>query len=74
MQSIVERLVGARLPVHVVTAAEGDATAAPPSPASRPAARVTPTSGDRGQAALEHETVRHLLEVFPVEKTTIEEE
>jgi hypothetical protein len=39
-----------------------------------PAAAPAAVSGERTSEALEHETVRHLLDVFPVEKTTIQDE
>ena len=70
VQGIVEKLTGAKLPVHVVFSDGADAPAAPPPPATpRPQA-----GGERKTAALEHETVRHLLDVFPVEKTTVQDE
>ncbi len=70
VQTLVERLTGAHLPVHVVTA--GDGEAAEPPPPDTAAAR--PASAASSAAALEHETVQHLLEVFPVEKTTVQDE
>jgi len=70
VQGIVEKLTGATLPVNVVFS-DGTAVAAAPPP---PAAPRTPPSGERKAAALEHETVRHLLDVFPVEKTTVQDE
>jgi DNA polymerase III subunit gamma/tau len=66
VQGIVEKVTGEKLPVNIVFT-----DAAPPAPA---AAAPAPVSGERKAAALEHETVRHLLEVFPVEKTTVQEE
>jgi DNA polymerase-3 subunit gamma/tau len=69
VQSIVEKVTGEKLPVHIVFT---DATPAAPTPPA--AAAPAPGSGERKAAALEHETVRHLLEVFPVEKTTVQEE
>jgi DNA polymerase-3 subunit gamma/tau len=73
VQGIVEKVTGAKLPVHVVFtdgAATAPAASAPVPPAAAPAA----VSGERTSEALEHETVRHLLDVFPVEKTTIQDE
>jgi len=71
VQSIVERLTGARLPVQVAFTDAAAAEAAPAAPA--PSAPVTPTAEGR-TAALENETVRTLLEVFPVEKTSVDSE
>jgi hypothetical protein len=33
-----------------------------------------PVSGDRKETAMQNPTVQHLLEVFPVEKTTVQDE
>jgi DNA polymerase III subunit gamma/tau len=72
LQGIVEQVAGAKLPVHIVFT---DASAAPaPAPADPVAPTATPVSGDRQKSALEHDTVRTLLEVFPVEKTTVQGE
>jgi DNA polymerase III subunit gamma/tau len=70
VQGIVEKVTGQKLPVNIVFTDAASAAPAPPPPAAAPA----PVSGERKAAALEHETVRHLLEVFPVEKTTVQEE
>jgi hypothetical protein len=67
LQSIAERLTGEKLPVDVVFTSA--AAAEPTAPVAGP-----PAGPDRRTAALEHETVRHLLEIFPVEKTTVREE
>ena len=69
MQGIVERITGEKLPVHIVFT--DASTAASPAP---PPVAPAPLTGERKAAALEHETVRHLLEVFPVEKTTVQDE
>jgi DNA polymerase-3 subunit gamma/tau len=71
VQGIVEKVTGEKLPVNIVFTDAASAAPAPPAPA---AAAPAPVSGERKAAALEHETVRHLLEVFPVEKTTVQEE
>jgi hypothetical protein len=72
VQGIVERVAGARLPVKIVfTAAEAPAGPAPAAPAS---SKPASPGGERQKSALEHDTVRHLLEVFPVEKTTVQGE
>ncbi|MCC7031582.1 MAG: DNA polymerase III subunit gamma/tau [Acidobacteria bacterium] len=69
LQDVVEQIAGARLPLRIVFT---DAPAAtPPAPAEP---RATPVSGERQQSALEHDTVRTLLDVFPVEKTTVQGE
>jgi hypothetical protein len=70
LQGIVESLAGARLPVHIVFT---DASAAP-APVESIVPKATPVPGDRQKTALEHDTVRTLLEVFPVEKTTVQGE
>ncbi|MCC7179556.1 MAG: DNA polymerase III subunit gamma/tau [Acidobacteria bacterium] len=72
LQGIVEEVAGARLPVHIVFT---DASAAPaPAPSDPVAPKAAPVSGDRQKSALEHDTVRTLLEVFPVEKTSVQGE
>jgi DNA polymerase-3 subunit gamma/tau len=71
VQELVERLTGQRLPV---TVAFTDAGAIAPLPVPAVAAVPGPASDDRKTAALEHETVRHLLDMFPVEKTSVREE
>ena len=73
VQGIVERVTGQKLPVNIVFTDASGAAPAQPAPATQ-AAAPAPVSGERKSAALEHETVRHLLEVFPVEKTTVQEE
>ncbi|MGE0459853.1 MAG: DNA polymerase III subunit gamma/tau [Vicinamibacterales bacterium] len=72
LQGIVDEVAGARLPVQIVFTDASDAPA--PAPADPVAPRATPVSGDRQKSALEHDTVRTLLEVFPVEKTTVQGE
>ncbi len=72
LQSIVESVAGRKLPV---TIAFTDAAAPAAAPAAEPAPlKADPAVPDEGrrQTALEDETVRTLLEVFPVEKTTVE--
>jgi hypothetical protein len=72
VQEMVEKVTGQTLPVRVVFT---DAAGAAPSPAGTPAPVArTDDAGDRKSAALAHETVRHLLDVFPVEKTTVQDE
>ncbi len=72
VQSVVEKVTGAALPVRV---AFTDGSAPPaPAPLPVPQAAAAAVSEGRKSSALEHETVRHLLDVFPVEKTTVQEE
>ena len=72
VQSIIEKVVGQKLPVHIVFTDAGAGAAAPKPAVAAPgkpaAAAANPSS------ALEHDTVKHLLEVFPVEKTTVQGE
>jgi hypothetical protein len=76
VQSIIEKVVGHKLPVHIVFtdagAAPKPAAAAPGNPAAAPGKPAATDSHQR--SALEHDTVKHLLEVFPVEKTTVQGE
>ena len=77
VQDLVERLTGRRLPVTVVVA---DAVAvASPMPAASPAmgsgagtAEAAAAPGASGVSPLEHDTVKSILEMFPVEKTRID--
>jgi DNA polymerase III subunit gamma/tau len=74
VQGVIEKLTGRKLAVHVVFT---DATSAPVPPvaATVAAAAPAPVSPAAGSASpLDHATVRTLLEVFPVEKTTIRQE
>ena len=72
VQGIIEKVTGEKLPVHIVFT---DAAGRRRRTAARgPGGRARARSGERKAAALEHETVRHLLEVFPVEKTTVQDE
>jgi DNA polymerase-3 subunit gamma/tau len=68
LATIVERIAGRKLPVTI--GFTDAAIAPPPVAAAGPAAALSPE--ERQQRALQHETVRGLLEVFPVEKTTVE--
>ena len=69
LQSIVETVAGRPLPVAIAVseAPAPTSTSAAPAPA-----RAAAPDDQRRQKAMEHETVRTLLEVFPVEKTSIE--
>ncbi len=73
VQSVIEKVVGQKLPVHIVftdAGAGARGAAAAPKPAAAAPAKPAAT-GTNQSSALEHDTVKHLLEVFPVEKTTI---
>ncbi len=72
VQGVIEKVAGARLPVHIVFT-DGTATPAPASTAVPVSPVAKPAGAASASAAMEHETVRHLLDVFPVEKTTVQE-
>ena len=72
VQSIIEKVVGQKLPVHIVFTDAG-AGAAAPKPAVAAPGKPAATAANQS-SALEHDTVKHLLEVFPVEKTTVQGE
>ena len=74
LASIAEKVAGKAMPVSVVVAEAG----ASPSPApSSPVAAASPvarsSSDDVKAEAMANSTVQAVLEIFPVEKTTIEE-
>lgn len=69
LQSTVETVVGKPLPVTIAVSEAPEASSAP---AAQAAPEAAAPDEERRQKALEHETVRTLLEVFPVEKTSIE--
>lgn len=72
LASIAEKVAGKPVPVTVVVAEAGAQPApAPASPASP--AKPNTSSGDLKDEAMQNSTVQALLEIFPVEKTTIEE-
>ena len=71
VQTVIEKVVGQKLPVHIVFTDAG--TGATPKPAAAAAGKPAP-AGSPQNSALEHDTVKHLLEVFPVEKTTVQGE
>ncbi len=73
VQTLVEKLTGEKRPVRIgFTDGSAPAAAAPPSAPPGPAA--APLSGERKDAVMQNPTVQHLLEVFPVEKTTVQDE
>jgi DNA polymerase-3 subunit gamma/tau len=72
LQSIAEKIIGKPVPFAVVVV-DGGSTPSPASPPS-PSSPVPKASPDDVKAeAMANSTVQALLEIFPVEKTTIEE-
>jgi hypothetical protein len=73
VQMLIEKVTGEKRPVRIeFTEGAASAAAPSPSPASSPAA--APVSSERKDAVMQNPTVQHLLEVFPVEKTTVRDE
>ena len=70
LQSIGEKIAGRSVPVSIIVSATS-APVAPAAPAA-PAAPVAPAR-DLKAEAMANSTVQAVLEIFPVEKTTIEE-
>jgi DNA polymerase-3 subunit gamma/tau len=76
LQSIAEKVAGKAVPVTVVVADAGSVPApvlASPASSVSPAMRPTGTPDDVKAEAMANSTVQAVLEIFPVEKTTIEE-
>jgi DNA polymerase III subunit gamma/tau len=75
LSSIAEKVAGKSVPFSVAVADAGAAPApAPASPASPSLGKPTSTSAEDLKAeAMANSTVQAVLEIFPVEKTTIEE-
>ncbi|HYE89153.1 MAG TPA: DNA polymerase III subunit gamma/tau [Vicinamibacterales bacterium] len=73
LASMAEKVAGKPVPITVVVAESGASPApAQASPASLPSS-ASPASGDLKAEALANSTVQAVLEIFPVDKTTIEE-
>jgi len=73
LQSLAEKIAGKPVPVTVAVA-DAAAAAAPAVPAATPAATTSKASAEDLKAeAMANSTVQAVLEIFPVEKTTIEE-
>jgi DNA polymerase III subunit gamma/tau len=76
LEEVAEKVAGKRIPVTVVTT-NGDAAAPPPPAAARPATPAPDTSKsseeDLRKEAMADPTVQALFEIFPVEKSKIEE-
>jgi DNA polymerase-3 subunit gamma/tau len=73
VQTLVEKLTGEKRPVRIGFT-DGSATPAATAPASAPGHAAAPLTGERKDAVMQNPTVQHLLEVFPVEKTTVQDE
>ena len=74
LQSIAEKISGKPVPISVVVADAGAVpAAAPTAPVSPAAAAARASAEDLKAEAMANSTVQALLEIFPVEKTTIEE-
>ncbi len=76
VQGIIEKVVGHKLPVHIVFTDGAAASPPPPAAVDLAVAPGTPAAAtdDPRSSALEHDTVKHLREVFPVEKTSVQGE
>ena len=70
LQGLAEKLAGRPVPVSIVVADAGTEAALPPAPV---AAAPKPASAGAADDALADPTVQAVLEIFPVEKTTVEE-
>ena len=69
LQQLAQKLAGKPVPVTVSVADGSAQAAAPPSPAAAPRAATDDTKAE----AMANATVQAVLEIFPVEKTTVEE-
>jgi DNA polymerase-3 subunit gamma/tau len=73
LATVAEKVAGRPMPVTIVTAA-ADATAAPaPSNIGSPVAPPKGATDDVKAEAMANSTVQAVLEIFPIDKTTIEE-
>ena len=75
LASIAEKVAGKAVPVAITVADAGSAPAPAPASPSSPSSLGPPTSlsGDAKAEAMANSTVQAVLEIFPVDKTTIEE-
>jgi DNA polymerase III subunit gamma/tau len=74
LMTIAEKVAGKAVPISVVVADAGAVPApAPPSPVSPLSSPVKSSPDDLKSEAMANSTVQAVLEIFPVEKTTIEE-
>ena len=72
LQSTAEKVAGKPVAISIVVAEGSVAPVAPVAPAA-PDARNAPDARDLRAEAMANSTVQAVLEIFPVEKTTIEE-
>ena len=72
VQALIEKVTGLKRAVRIEYTDSGLAAPSPAAPIAAPSA--APVSGERKDAVMQNPTVQHLLEVFPVEKTTVQEE
>ena len=72
LQSIAEKIIGKPTPVSIVVADAASAAAPAPASPAAPAGSAAP-AGDLEAEAMANSTVQAVLEIFPVDKTTIEE-
>ena len=73
LASIAEKVAGKPVPVSVVVADAGTQPAPPPASPQSANSRPAASSNDVKEEAMSNSTVQALLEIFPVDKTTIEE-
>jgi DNA polymerase-3 subunit gamma/tau len=71
VQSLIEKVTGEKRTVRIEFT---DSGLVAPAPSGAVPTSAAPLSGERKDAAMQNPTVQHLLEVFPVEKTTVQEE
>jgi hypothetical protein len=74
VQGLFEKVSGLKRPVTVIFTDGPAAGTSAASPALAAAPVALPVSADRTDAVLQNPTIQHLLEVFPVEKTTVQDE
>jgi len=73
LASIAEKVAGKAVPVTVVVADAGAQPAPAPSSPQSATSKPPAAAADLKDEAMQNSTVQALLEIFPVEKTTIEE-
>ena len=73
LASIAEKVAGKAVPVTIAVADAGTAPAPAPASPVNPVAGPKPTGDDLKAEAMANSTVQAVLEIFPVDKTTIEE-
>ncbi len=73
LASIAEKVAGKPVPVSVAVADAGEQPAKPPASPVSLASPVSPASPASSEDVMANSTVQAVLEIFPVDKTTIEE-